>query len=67
LVVALLLAADFPAENPRAQNRNIPYTRPLAVITQHTKNLNSKQKNQSVLNRIEREKLTRNLNFKALK
>ncbi|SEA72640.1 hypothetical protein, partial [Bizionia paragorgiae] len=34
LVVALLLASDFPAENPRVQNRNVPYTKPLAVIKQ---------------------------------
>jgi len=26
-----LLASDFPSENPRAQNRNVPYTKTLAT------------------------------------
>ncbi len=27
-----MLAFDFPAENPRIQNRNVPYTKTLAFI-----------------------------------
>jgi len=41
LVVALLLASDFPLENPRAQNRNVPYTKTLPFIDERTQ----KQKN----------------------
>jgi hypothetical protein len=33
LVVARLPASDFPAENPRTQTRNFPYTKTLVVIT----------------------------------
>jgi len=31
-LVARLLASDFPAENPRTQTRNVPYTKTLAPI-----------------------------------
>jgi len=31
LVVALFASSDFPAENPRTQTRNVPYTNTLAV------------------------------------
>ena len=32
MVVACLPASDFPAENPRTQTRNVPYTKTLATI-----------------------------------
>jgi antitoxin ParD1/3/4 len=32
MLVARLLASDFPSENPRTQTRNFPYTSTLCVI-----------------------------------
>ncbi len=32
MLVARLLASDFPSENPRTQTRNFPYTYTLGVI-----------------------------------
>src|SRR5690606_16905683 len=32
MLVARLLASDFPSENPRTQTRNFPYTSTLATI-----------------------------------
>ncbi len=32
MLVARLLASDFPSENPRTQTRNFPYTNTLAPI-----------------------------------
>jgi len=32
MLVACLLASDFPSENPRSQTRNFSYTRPLGAI-----------------------------------
>jgi len=43
LVLALLLAADFPAENPRIQNRNVPYTKTLALMLEQVCGINNKK------------------------
>ena len=45
MLVARLLASDFPSENPRTQTRNFPYTSTLvAIVTYTEKRLhNSKQ------------------------
>jgi len=43
LVVACLPASDFPAENPRTQTRNVPYTKTLALMLEQVcKKLNFK-------------------------
>ena len=34
---ACLLSSDFPTENPRTQNRNFPYTKPLPFIAELTR------------------------------
>tara|TARA_R110001592_G_scaffold362525_1_gene676619 strand:- start:1451 stop:1615 length:165 start_codon:yes stop_codon:yes gene_type:complete len=31
-----LLASDFPAENPRTQTHNVPYTKPLCAMPKQT-------------------------------
>ena len=43
LLVACLLASDFPSENPRSQTRNFPYTYTLCVIKTKL-NLNCKNR-----------------------
>ncbi|WP_406684344.1 hypothetical protein N1F78_01035 [Seonamhaeicola sp. MEBiC1930] len=39
MLVASLLASDFPSENPRTQTRNFPYTNRCATFEQNMKNL----------------------------
>jgi len=48
LVAALLLAADFPAENPRTQNRNVPYTKTLTLIRQRSFKIGILSKKQEI-------------------
>ena len=36
MLVARLLASDFPSENPRTQTRNVPYTKTLPHIWEMT-------------------------------
>ena len=46
------VTSDFPSENPRTQNRNFPYTRPLAIINSL---INCNNKN--LIESLEKEKI----------
>ena len=53
-LVLFLLASDFPSENPRTQNRNYSYTKPLPLITHSLKSKKYRNRKLQNLSRIKR-------------